>query len=348
MLETPAATPMGELLVTAAAVRARLRAATASPDELRDLSEALVQLTVVHRAVRRRAIDGRLSMLNSINARLARLRGVGSIDQLLPTACREVAECLALDRVAVSRVDGSTLRTVGVWTGGTLAADEPAIGAVWPVALPIEPGSPEAKLKRTRDAALVAAQDLPVDHPLKARARGGLLISPVVAAGRLIGFIHGDRRPQRPALTEVNAHELAMFAAGFGMLVERTVLVERVSEHRRRVHEVFADGERQLQALTDDELSLARQAPGGFAMIDAEDGATSGGRPALSPREHEVMELLASGARNAQIARQLQLSESTVKGYVTAILRKLEAATRAEAVSRYMTLVMGPRDASEW
>lgn len=54
----------------------------------------------------------------------------------------------------------------------------------------------------------------------------------------------------------------------------------------------------------------------------------------LSPREQEVLQLLAGGASTADMAAALVISESTVKTHVRHILEKLEASTRAEAVAR--------------
>lgn len=51
----------------------------------------------------------------------------------------------------------------------------------------------------------------------------------------------------------------------------------------------------------------------------------------LSRREVEVLECLAAGLRNTQIADRLSLSEKTVKSHVGAILRKLHANDREEA-----------------
>ena len=66
---------------------------------------------------------------------------------------------------------------------------------------------------------------------------------------------------------------------------------------------------------------------------DAVDGAppTPGG---LSDREMEVLGLLAEGLPNKAIAARLQISEHTVKFHVTAILTKLGAQSRTEAVTR--------------
>jgi len=53
----------------------------------------------------------------------------------------------------------------------------------------------------------------------------------------------------------------------------------------------------------------------------------------LTPREREVLRLLASGLGNKEIGVKLQISEHTAKFHVASILGKLGASTRAEAVS---------------
>jgi DNA-binding CsgD family transcriptional regulator len=50
----------------------------------------------------------------------------------------------------------------------------------------------------------------------------------------------------------------------------------------------------------------------------------------LSPREREVLRLVASGARNRDIAKKLGISENTVKFHVSNLLRKAGALSRAE------------------
>jgi DNA-binding NarL/FixJ family response regulator len=57
-------------------------------------------------------------------------------------------------------------------------------------------------------------------------------------------------------------------------------------------------------------------------------------RALLSPRELEVLGLLARGFRNRDIARALVISESTAKVHVRHILEKLGVRTRTEAASR--------------
>jgi DNA-binding NarL/FixJ family response regulator len=52
----------------------------------------------------------------------------------------------------------------------------------------------------------------------------------------------------------------------------------------------------------------------------------------LTPREEEVLDLLAEGLSNKEIAARLHLTEGTVKNYVSAVIAKLQANDRTHAV----------------
>jgi DNA-binding NarL/FixJ family response regulator len=54
----------------------------------------------------------------------------------------------------------------------------------------------------------------------------------------------------------------------------------------------------------------------------------------LTTREREVVQLVAMGARDREIAQQLVVSHNTVKKHVKSILHKLGARNRAEAAAR--------------
>lgn len=56
-------------------------------------------------------------------------------------------------------------------------------------------------------------------------------------------------------------------------------------------------------------------------------------RQSLTTREIDVLRLIAVGQCNKTIARELEISSSTVKSHVQAILRKLSAASRTEAIN---------------
>jgi len=58
------------------------------------------------------------------------------------------------------------------------------------------------------------------------------------------------------------------------------------------------------------------------------------GRHGLTPRETEVLALLARGASNLRIAHSLGCAERTVEVHVARVLTKLDCATRAEAIAR--------------
>jgi two-component system, NarL family, response regulator YdfI len=113
--------------------------------------------------------------------------------------------------------------------------------------------------------------------------------------------------------------------------------------------------------LSDDDLPLAtlRSVRGGFAqlplsapgeqIVAAIEAAAAGlavfhpdhmgllaptdAGDALTPREREVLQTLGAGLGNREIAARLGISEHTAKFHVSQILAKLNAATRAEAVS---------------
>jgi DNA-binding NarL/FixJ family response regulator len=74
------------------------------------------------------------------------------------------------------------------------------------------------------------------------------------------------------------------------------------------------------------------------ATVPARDRESPPSVEELTPREVEVLQLLAEGLPNKQVARRLGLSEHTVKFHVNAILSKLDAHSRTEAVTRAVRL----------
>ena len=70
--------------------------------------------------------------------------------------------------------------------------------------------------------------------------------------------------------------------------------------------------------------------------IDLQAGSLLG----ISARELQVLELLAGGRSNKEIARQLELSPNTVKSHVSNLFAKLAARRRTEAIARARELGM--------
>jgi DNA-binding NarL/FixJ family response regulator len=97
-------------------------------------------------------------------------------------------------------------------------------------------------------------------------------------------------------------------------------------------------------APADDVIAAARHAaasPNAFAATDLADAMrrrlTPTG-PQLTPREREVLELLADGLPVASIARRLYISESTAKTHISKVYEKLGAANRAQALMTALKL----------
>jgi DNA-binding NarL/FixJ family response regulator len=56
--------------------------------------------------------------------------------------------------------------------------------------------------------------------------------------------------------------------------------------------------------------------------------------PELTDREREILQLIAQGKNNAEIAAQLVLSDKTIRNYVSSIFSKLQVADRTQALMR--------------
>jgi DNA-binding CsgD family transcriptional regulator len=84
-----------------------------------------------------------------------------------------------------------------------------------------------------------------------------------------------------------------------------------------------------------DGLELVKSDDGPDALIVAAPAALSpkDGEIALTPREAQVLALLAEGASNKLIARRLGISAHTAKYHVASLLEKLDAVSRTDAVA---------------
>jgi DNA-binding CsgD family transcriptional regulator len=151
--------------------------------------------------------------------------------------------------------------------------------------------------------------------------------------------MHADRVGQRRTVSDDDMEWIAEFTAELASLLERAVGAERLLTQRIELLHAMESTRAALAAF---ERSLPGLGEG--VGVGSADGASARGRPApsrdalLTPREREVLECVAQGATNAAAARQLRLSEDTVKTHLRAILRKLHVTTRGAAVARYMRL----------
>ncbi|MEU4580096.1 response regulator [Nonomuraea sp. ATR24] len=80
--------------------------------------------------------------------------------------------------------------------------------------------------------------------------------------------------------------------------------------------------------------ALAARVSGFFARLAGGDAPRAQPFPQLTAREREVLELIAAGLSNAQIAARLFLSPKTVRNNVSNVFAKLQVADRAQAIIR--------------
>jgi NarL family two-component system response regulator YdfI len=113
-------------------------------------------------------------------------------------------------------------------------------------------------------------------------------------------------------------------AAGAGAILPRSAGREEIVAAIKAVTDGFAVLPREVLATLLDGEALADEAPDGHDAAGAR----------LTPRELEVLAAMADGASNKAIARRLDISFHTAKFHVAAILAKLDADSRTEAVTR--------------
>jgi DNA-binding CsgD family transcriptional regulator len=167
--------------------------------------------------------------------------------------------------------------------------------------------------------------------------------APVLVDGQPIGFVHGRRDRE---LADADAEALETFAVCFALVFERAVLRHRLRVQRQEMRRMASWAEARTADLGDRAITLTHDVdPSAADVAVREAGSTDGAlRDLLTRREHDVMVLMVRGETNAGIARDLVLSEGTVKFHVKNILRKLHAANRGEAISRYMRLTLNHAD----
>ena len=143
---------------------------------------------------------------------------------------------------------------------------------------------------------------------------------------RLLGRAGGDRAALEAAAAEFEALGMPYEAARTRLLVAELV---------RAAEPELAVAEARAALARFDELGATRDADAAAALlrglgVRAARTATRGGT--LTRRESEVLALLGEGLSNPEIARRLYLSRRTVEHHVAAVLSKLGARNRAEAV----------------
>lgn len=112
-----------------------------------------------------------------------------------------------------------------------------------------------------------------------------------------------------------------------GAYLSKEVSADELIDTIRRV----ANGEHPINETLTARPKLAEQVLQQFQELTWRSEAEGFISP-LTPREREILNYIARGYLNKQIAAELDISEQTIKNHVTSILRKLNANARTEAV----------------
>jgi DNA-binding CsgD family transcriptional regulator len=341
----PALDALGRMIAT---LQAQLQGKTRSRSgHLSRCRDALLDLHAVRGAIEEIRFDRLLALLGAVRESLQRLRASETTRQALDLASAEAARSCGLSRVMVFRAEGNILHPRGIhWTHDHALMDEiRVIAAKRPPVL--DPRDRETQLLRRRTSVIVNAEAAyGLKELVEVADSFGYVAAPLVVGGGVVGSIHGDRHLTGQPVDTVNRDLLAMFADGVSAQLERTTLLDRLRDHSRRLRELLSEGETTL-----DELMHS----GGEIMFDERGeiealatprqpltNADTKLRSLLTARELEVIELMAAGASNSEIAARLVISETTVKSHVRQILRKMHASNRAQAAARYARLTSSP------
>jgi DNA-binding CsgD family transcriptional regulator len=319
--------------------------------ELATLGGLLVELHEHREELRERRLNRHMGALSSVQEGISRLRASKTISELLQRVCQETCRACDFDRAILFRVEGSELVMEGAhfegnpdWAREVLRIGRAQRPQLTHLLL-------ETEMFRRRQPALV--EDPQTDprtfKPIvEAAQTRGYVAAPIIPDDRVIGFLHADAYNTKRPLDELDRDILWSFARGFGYTVERVILRERLDAQRQQVRRMISSTEAVMDEMSVIEVELtpgrttSGEAPMARAAAALFVAPESRIENLLTKREREVLGLMASGATNAAIAERLVISHGTVKSHVKHILRKLRAANRAEAVSRYLRLSTMP------
>jgi DNA-binding CsgD family transcriptional regulator len=300
-------------------------------DEAAAVKRTLVELLALEREIVELGYVRRADALERVRDAVRRLGEVGSAQGILDRAAEELGGGSQFDRVMIGEVVDSALLPRSIWvregeTDAKLTLDR-LRGS------PIELRYPliEDEVARAQRVELVVVQDARARAlaPLReALGWDSYVVAPLTVRGATVGLLHADASSSGRALDSLDVEVASRYTEALAGVFERAVLRDTLRLHRRELQSAVQWMSERLSRLASDAAELGAGTRAGQADPDLVD--------ALTPREREVLRLLARGKTNLAIAQRLVIREGTVKYHVKNILRKLGATSRADAVSRYV------------
>ncbi len=276
--------------------------------------------------------------LEHVREAVRRLGELGSPGGILDRAAQELGVGSEFDLVLISELAGAELTPRVVRErGADRAANERLLAELRAVRVALEYPLVEHDVARHRDAQLVDVGSAGPRAPAALSAVLGwrsYVVAAIVVESETVGLLHAARSLGDRELDAVDLELVGQFAEGLGEVFDRAVLRETLERHRSELQSAVNWLSNRLGRLS----TSGRLA--GTAAIGSGIGAET--IDALTPRELEVLGLMARGRTNAAIGSALLVREGTVKYHVKNVLRKLGARSRADAVARYARAAAPP------
>lgn len=288
----------------------------------------------------------RLRACERVRRAVDALAQLGPVSQVIDRCAVEAAEAADLDRLLLSRIESGALVVERLHLRASDADGDGVLDELRRSPVRLSYPLLECELLRRRQGRLVDDIDRSQPNRYAFHATMGweaYIAVPIVVDGSVVGCLHGDRAPDRHALAQLDADALEHFASGFALVFERAVLRRRLRDQRREIHRIATWAEARTGELSDGAIDLSveraeEQDRGAATHAMLTEEGDLGAH--LTAREIDVLRLMADGMTNADIARALFVSQGTVKFHVKNILRKMQAANRADASSRYLRLTL--------
>jgi LuxR family transcriptional regulator, regulator of acetate metabolism len=337
---------LADLRAMIGALRNQLTPEPSGVDAIEEQEAALERL--------RQRFETRFEALERIQAAVGELREVTSPRQMLVRAPAALCAGSSFERAVLSLVRGGRMIAEAVHFAGATQAAESVLAALRASPVRLEHTLIETELLRRRRATIVLDAHV---HPRVDRPTAELMgwrsyaAAPLVVGSQVAGVIHADRGPGQP-IDVLDRDVLWEFATGLAQAYESTTLRRTLRDERDQMREFLEWLRVRSSELTDAPVTLSAGSHAPVAAPAPLPESASAGAGArddrvvfeglLTRRELDVLRLMAEGATNRQVADALVISSGTVKFHTGSILRKLHAANRAEAVTRYLRL-MGMR-----
>lgn len=278
-------------------------------------------------------------VLDAVSALLAGLRHVRDSHALERRFCRDAATICDFTRVMLSRVDGDVWRPWIASFTENPDFDRRFATHLRGARIPFTGSRAEDRARQTLAPMIFNPETDPGTTPLPLQGlTSSYVVVPLVGSRGVFGLVHADHHPGPRHTTPAERDALWLLVDGFSHLYERAVLSERLRAQHTRLRQAVADLDAEAGTLVGADIGLDRDPlPDRDNTVPAGDTILADAR--LTRRERDVAELIAKGYGNAAIARDLVIVPGTVKTHVKAVMRKLGAASRAEAIA----IILGHR-----